>query len=114
MVLSYVNRSKEEMPLERAKTYERLEHPLREAQANFTMFEVLSVSSSLSRTSCLSCPFRQHYGVRVPGTGGKPGVLVGRDEAIDPTDVRHTETNLVRLSLHRCGSYRKTWRTAIN
>jgi transposase len=39
-VLNYVKRRKAEMELERAKTYERLEHPPGEAQADFTTIEV--------------------------------------------------------------------------
>lgn len=39
-VLTYVKRRKAELELERAKTYERLEHPPGEAQADFTTIEV--------------------------------------------------------------------------
>jgi len=39
-VLAYVKRRKDELELERAKTYERLEHPPGEAQVDFTTIEV--------------------------------------------------------------------------
>jgi len=39
-VLAYVQKRKSEMELERAKTYERLEHPPGEAQVDFTTIEV--------------------------------------------------------------------------
>ncbi|MGF9713741.1 IS21 family transposase, partial [Paenibacillus naphthalenovorans] len=39
-VSTYVKRRRTEMELERAKTYERLEHPPGEAQADFTTIEV--------------------------------------------------------------------------
>ncbi|WP_081505209.1 hypothetical protein [Paenibacillus senegalensis] len=39
-VLAYVKRRKSEMDLERAKTYERLEHPAGEAQVDFTTLQV--------------------------------------------------------------------------
>src|SRR5690606_5688034 len=39
-VLAYVRKRKQEMQLERAKTYERLEHPPGEAQIDFTTIQV--------------------------------------------------------------------------
>jgi len=39
-VLAYVSKRKSELELERAKTYERLEHPPGEAQVDFTTLEV--------------------------------------------------------------------------
>lgn len=39
-VLAYVRKRKQEMQLERAKTYERLEHPPGEAQVDFTTIQV--------------------------------------------------------------------------
>ncbi|MBG9792942.1 integrase, partial [Paenibacillus dendritiformis] len=39
-VLAYVRKRKNEMELERAKTYERLEHPPGEAQVDFTTMQV--------------------------------------------------------------------------
>ena len=64
-VLAYVRKRKQEMQLERTKTYERLEHPPGEAQIDFTTIQVsrkqqlltyklLVVSLFLTATSLMS------------------------------------------------------------
>jgi len=79
-VLTYVKRRKAEMELERAKTYERLEHPPGEAQADFTTIEVCRNHQLVSyKLLVLSFPYSNASFV-YSGTGGEPGMLFGSDE----------------------------------
>lgn len=63
-VLAYVRKRKQEMQLERTKTYERLEHPPREAQIDFTTIQVSrnQIARCWARLTYLSYVYLTFYG----------------------------------------------------
>lgn len=110
-VLSYVKQQKSRMALERAKTYERLEHPPGEAQVDFTTIQVSRDQELMTyKARCLLS--LQQWVVRISYASGEPRMLPRRDEAVFQGDGRRSSAYLVRQSVGRGRPHREAWRAS--